>query len=65
MPLWVYPVVLGKGKRLFDSGTVPAALRLADSAVFPNGRLKLDFATAGEPKVGHVGDLEEALRRLT
>ncbi len=53
----MYPVVLGKGKRLFDSGTVPAAPRLVDSAVFPNGRLKLDFATAGDP--------EEALRRLT
>jgi dihydrofolate reductase len=65
LQLWVYPVVLGKGKRLFDSGTVPAALRLVDSAVFPNGRLKLDFATAGEPKFGNVGDPEEGLRRLT
>lgn len=61
----MYPVVLGKGKRLFDSGTVPAALRLVDSAVFQNDRLKLDFATAGEPKFGAVGDPEEALRRLT
>lgn len=42
-----------------------AALRLVDSAVFPNGTLKLDFATAGEPKFGNVGDPEEALRRLT
>ena len=61
----MYPVVLGKGKRLFDSGTVPAALRLVDSAVFVNGRLKLEFATAGEPKFGNVDDPEEALRRLT
>jgi dihydrofolate reductase len=29
--LWVFPVVLGKGKRLFDDGTVPASLRLVDS----------------------------------
>ncbi len=58
-------MVLGKGKRLFDSGTVPAALGLVDSVVFPNGRLKLDFATTGEPKFGNVGDPEEALRRLT
>ena len=57
--LWVYPVVLGKGKRLFDSGTVPAALRLVDSAVLPNGTLKLDFATAGEPKFGNVDDPEK------
>ena len=57
--LWVCPVVLGKGKRLFDSGTVPAALRLVDSAVFPNGTLKLDFATAGEPTFGNLGNPEE------
>jgi hypothetical protein len=62
---WVCPLVLGKGKRLFDSGTVPAALRLVDSAVFPNGTLKLDFATAGEPKFGNLGDPKQALRRLT
>ena len=52
----MYPVVLGKGKRMFDSGTVPAALRLVDSAIFPNGKLKLDFATAGEPTFGNGGD---------
>ena len=51
----MYPVVVGKGERLFDSGKVPAALRLADSAVFPNGTLKLDFATAGKPtRVGQA-----------
>jgi len=56
---------LAKCKRLFDSGTMPAALRLVDSALFPNVRLKLDFATAGEPKFGNVGGPQEALRRLT
>ena len=59
----MYPLVLGKRKRLFDSGTVPAALRLVDSAVFPKGRLTLDFATAREPKFGNVGNPEERLRR--
>ena len=58
-------MVLGKGRRLFDAGTVPAAPRLIDSAVFPNGTLKLDFATAGEPKFGNLDDPEEALRRLS
>src|SRR3970040_1649093 len=27
--LWVFPVVLGKGKRLFALGTLPVALKLA------------------------------------
>jgi hypothetical protein len=43
--------------------TVLAALRLVDSALFPNGRLKLDFATVGEPTFANVGGPEEALRR--
>ena len=29
--LWIFPVVLGRGKRLFEDGTVPASLRLVDS----------------------------------
>ena len=33
-------MVLGEGKRMFDSGTVPASPRLVDSGVFPNGMLK-------------------------
>ena len=65
LQLWVYPVVLGKGQRLFDSGTVPAALRLVELGGLPERPLKLDFATAGEPRFGNLGDPEEALRRLT
>src|SRR6266576_5350268 len=30
--VWVYPVLLGSGKRLFADGTVPTALRLVESA---------------------------------
>jgi dihydrofolate reductase len=30
--LWVFPVLLGSGKRLFAEGTVPTALRLVESA---------------------------------
>src|SRR5262249_39670898 len=65
LQMWVYPLVLGKGKRLFGSGAVPATLRLVDSAVLPNGTLKLDFQTGGEPRFGNLGDPQEALRRLT
>jgi dihydrofolate reductase len=31
--LWVFPLVLGSGKRLFADGTVPSGLRLADEIV--------------------------------
>jgi dihydrofolate reductase len=35
--LLIFPVVLGKGKRLFGSGTVPSALKLVESRSFPTG----------------------------
>ena len=37
MNLWVYPVVLGTGKRLFADGATPAAHRLVESQAFPGG----------------------------
>ena len=33
--LWTFPVLLGSGKRLFDTGTVPAGLELVDSTTRP------------------------------
>jgi dihydrofolate reductase len=53
--LWVYPLVLGDGKRVFADGAVPAALRLNESRVFANGTLKLEYETGGEPAVGDIG----------
>jgi dihydrofolate reductase len=47
--LWVYPVVLGSGKRLFASGTVPTTLRLVDSVTYPSGSMHLRYDTLGEP----------------
>lgn len=54
--LWVYPVVLGSGKRVFEGGAVPSALRLTRSQVFPNGSLQLEYEWAGEPTVGDLSN---------
>src|SRR5947208_6712317 len=35
--LWVFPLVIGSGKRLFSEGTVPSALQLIDSTVSTTG----------------------------
>jgi dihydrofolate reductase len=37
--LWlkIHPLTLGKGKKLFDNGAVPAAFTLTESIVTPNG----------------------------
>lgn len=46
--LWLYPVTLGQGKRLFDAGTLPATFRLAEPArSFPKGAVSLVYERAG------------------
>lgn len=52
--LWVHPVLLGRGKRLFADGTVPTALRLTESAVFPTGTVQLVYEVAGTPTFGEL-----------
>lgn len=50
--LWLYPVVLGTGKRLFGEGTVPSALRLTESVTHAHGTLQLTYEPAGAPAYG-------------
>ena len=52
--LWLYPLLLGSGKRVFAGGTVPTALRLIESVTDPNGTLHLTYATAGAPTYGNL-----------
>jgi dihydrofolate reductase len=46
--LWVFPVVIGSGKRLFADGTTPAGLRLVDSTVSSTGVVIGTYEPAGE-----------------
>ncbi len=50
--LWLYPVLLGTGKRVFADGTVPTALRLIESETYAPGCLHLTYDTAGTPTYG-------------
>lgn len=50
--LWVFPVVIGSGKRLFSEGTVPAGLRLVDSTVSTTGVMIGTYEPAGEIPLG-------------
>ena len=54
LSLWVFPVLLGGGKRLFAGGTVPTALRLLESATFPKGAVLLTYERAGKPTFGSI-----------
>ncbi len=41
--LWIHPVVLGSGKRLFDGGFAPLNVKLTASAVTPSGVAMLTY----------------------
>lgn len=54
--LWLYPVTLGQGKRLFDAGTIPATFRLAEPArSFPKGAVSLVYERAGDVETQEMG----------
>jgi dihydrofolate reductase len=50
--LWVFPLILGSGKRLFADGTIPAALRLVHSTVSTTGVVIGTYEPAGEVVAG-------------
>lgn len=52
--LWLYPLLLGSGKQVFGSGTMPTSLRLTESVTYPNGTLELAYTTAGTPTYGNL-----------
>lgn len=57
--LWMYPIVLGQGKKVFPDGALPAKLRLIQPAVTgESGAVRLRYAPDGEPTTGdmaHIG----------
>jgi dihydrofolate reductase len=53
--LWVFPVVLGSGKRLFAEGAIPCGLRLVDSVVSSTGVVIGTYEPAGGVVTGSFG----------
>jgi dihydrofolate reductase len=50
--LWVFPLVIGSGKRLFSDGTVPTGLKLVDSKTSTTGVAINTYEPAGEIVTG-------------
>ncbi|WP_433336677.1 dihydrofolate reductase family protein [Spirillospora sp. CA-294931] len=48
LKLWVYPVSVGAGKRLFREGGPAASWTLATTTAFNSGAVVLDYRPAGE-----------------
>jgi len=56
--LWVFPVVVGAGKRFFGDGTSPGAMKLVDSKITSTGVTISTYERAGDIEIGEM-DFEE------
>lgn len=54
--LWlkIHPITLGKGKRIFDDGPIPAVFTLTESTVTPSGVIFANYKRDGNVKTGTV-----------
>ena len=52
--LWVFPLLLGKGKRMFAAESAPAGLKLAEAKSFSTGVVLQRYRRAGKPAYGSV-----------
>jgi dihydrofolate reductase len=50
--IWIFPVVIGAGKRCFGDGTIPAGLKLVDSKVSKTGVTINTYERAGDINPG-------------
>jgi len=53
--LKIHPLTLGKGKKLFGNGVIPAAFTLTESAVTSKGVIIVNYKRAGKVRTGTVG----------
>ena len=55
--LWlkIYPLTLGKGKKLFGDGTIPVAFTVTESSVTPSGVIFANYRRVGEVRTGTIG----------
>ena len=56
---FTFPLLLGKGKRLFSGDSQPRAFKLTHSAVSPNGLIAATYVRNGEVRTGTIGGTVE------
>jgi dihydrofolate reductase len=61
---WIFPVVLGTGKRLFGEGTTPKGLRLTDSTTSTTGVVIAFYERAGDVETGSFASEEPSPAEL-
>jgi dihydrofolate reductase len=53
--LKIHPLTLGRGKKIFDKGPIPAAFTVTESRVTSTGVIMATYKRAGKVKTGKVG----------
>jgi hypothetical protein len=56
MHILTYPLVIGSGKRLFETGLKPQGFRMTDSQVSTTGTVIATYEPAGMFKMGTIGE---------
>lgn len=56
---FTFPVLLGKGKRLFDGTSHPRAFKLTHSVVSPHGLIAATYVRDGEVKTATIGGAQQ------
>lgn len=62
--VWTFPVVLGRGKRLFGETAKPSGLRLARSQVSANGVVMSTYVPDGDVRPGSFASAEPSEKEL-
>jgi dihydrofolate reductase len=62
--VWTFPVVLGRGKRLFSEAAKPSALRLVRSQVSTSGVVMTTYVPGGDIKPGSFASGEPSEKEL-
>ena len=52
--LKIYPITLGRGRRLFGDGTIPSAFKVTQSTITPSGVIVVNYERAGTIKTGSL-----------
>ncbi|WP_436774181.1 dihydrofolate reductase family protein [Yinghuangia sp. YIM S09857] len=65
LDLWVHPILLGGGKKVFDGGEVPSNLTLLEPPVSsPSGTVYLRYALGdGAPRTGDMSEPDRGMAR--
>jgi len=62
--VWTFPVVLGRGKRLFEAGAMAGALRLVASQTSATGVVMSTYVPAGDVPLGSFAQTDPSAKEL-